>query len=104
MPIALVALPASAVRAAMQAGVLTRATDAKEAIPVIVVHMSDRFDKGAGALMSLTLVAAAFGSGPAVLRAMTIAALSFGAGSAFRCLLRWKAALSRAAVKRSSKR
>ena len=74
------ALPASAVLAATRAGVLTQVGDAKEAIPLILVHMSDRFGKGAGSVMLLTLVAAALGSGAAVLRAMTTAVLALGAG------------------------
>ncbi|MGF7192200.1 SSS family solute:Na+ symporter [Robbsia andropogonis] len=81
------ALPASAVLAATHAGVLTRAADAKEAIPLILVHMSDRFGEGAGALMLLTLVSAALGSGAAVLRAMTTAVFALGAGSGSVCRL-----------------
>ncbi len=75
------ALPASAVLAATHAGVLTHVDDAKQAIPLILVQMSDRFGKGAGAVMLLTLVAAALGSGAAVLRAMATAVLALGAGS-----------------------
>lgn len=70
------ALPAAAVLAATHAGVLTHAANAKEAIPLVLAHMSDRLGRGAGTAMLLTLLAAALGSGAAIVRAMTDAILS----------------------------
>ena len=70
------ALPASAVIAAGDAGMLAHAVDGKEAIPSVLAHMSDRLGKGSGTAMLLILLAAALGSGAAVVRAMTGAVLA----------------------------
>jgi SSS family solute:Na+ symporter len=61
----------------MNAGLITHAAGAKEAIPLILAHMSERIGHGAGAAMLLTLLAAALGSGAAIVRAMTDAVLAF---------------------------
>jgi len=70
------ALPASAVLAASGAGWLAHTDDAKQAIPLVLAHMSERLGSGAGTVMLLTLVAAALGSGAAVVRAMSTAILA----------------------------
>lgn len=73
------ALPSAAVLAAKGAGVLSHNANAKEAIPTILAHMSDRVGKGAGTAMLLTLLGAALGSGAAIVRAMTDAVLALSA-------------------------
>jgi SSS family solute:Na+ symporter len=73
------ALPAAAVLAAVHAGLIAHADNAKEAIPLILAHMSDRLGHGAGAAMLMTLLAAALGSGAAIVRAMTDAVLALSA-------------------------
>ncbi|MDG0023466.1 hypothetical protein [Trinickia sp. Y13] len=70
------ALPASAVLAASGAGWLAHTDEAKQAIPLVLAHMSDRLGSGAGTVMLLTLIAAALGSGAAVVRAMSTAVLA----------------------------
>ncbi|MCR4471358.1 hypothetical protein [Burkholderia sp. SCN-KJ] len=71
------ALPAAAVIAARDAGVLTHQTAASEAIPFVLSHVSSKAGRGAGAAMLVALLAAALGSGAAVVRAMTGAVLAF---------------------------
>lgn len=67
------ALPASAVVSAHDAGLLTRMTSAKEAIPIVLADVSSQVGHGWGVVMLLVLLAAALGSGSAIIRAMTSA-------------------------------
>lgn len=87
------ALPAAAVLAAMNAGLVAHTVNAKEAIPLVLAHMSDRLGHGAGAAMLLTLLAAALGSGAAIVRAMTDAVLALSAAPRAHARLRVSIAL-----------
>ncbi|WP_134047153.1 hypothetical protein [Paraburkholderia caballeronis] len=67
------ALPASAVVAARDAGLLTGMSSAKEAIPIVLADVSSQVGRGWGVVMLLALLAAALGSSSAIIRAMTSA-------------------------------
>lgn len=70
------ALPASAVIVARHAGLLNGMTNAKQAIPLILAHVTSQIGPGGGAALLLVLLGAALGSGAAIVRAMTSAVLS----------------------------
>lgn len=65
------ALPASAVIAAQNTGVLAGAATSKLAIPTILSHVSAHLGQGYSVAMLLALLAAALGAGAAIVRAMT---------------------------------
>ncbi|WP_244146653.1 hypothetical protein [Paraburkholderia sp. BCC1876] len=67
------ALPASAVIIARNTGLLAGMTNANQAIPVILSHVSSQVGRGWGAAMLLALLGAALGSGAAIVRAMSSA-------------------------------
>lgn len=70
------ALPASAVIAANEAGILDGMTDAKQVIPFLISHSTAQIGQGWEIVFLVALLSAALGSGAAVVRAMTNAVAS----------------------------
>ncbi|AEK60924.1 hypothetical protein [Collimonas fungivorans] len=69
-------LPAAAVLAARQAGMLNGLADAKQVIPFLLMQFTGRAGTGVSIGLLLVLLSAALGSGAAIIRAMTAALAS----------------------------
>jgi solute:Na+ symporter, SSS family len=70
------ALPASAVIAANEAGVLSGMTDAKQVIPFLISHTTAQIGQGWETVFLVGLLSAALGAGAAIVRAMASAVAS----------------------------